>query len=62
MAENIASILKYNRNLLSLNLSGMAIAKERLAIIIAGIRRSMSLVSLNLSGNPFVWECKQEDL
>lgn len=62
MAESIAFFLKYNRKLQSLNLAGFGFGKESFQTLMAAVRRSFTLVSLNLSGNPFIWDYKLEEL
>lgn len=49
-------LIKYNRNLMHLNLSGLGLNKLMADVIIGSLRKTLSLVCLHLSGNPFLRE------
>lgn len=50
--ESICKFIKYNKNLLHLNLENMSINKSMLDQLLASIKRARSLQSIHLSNNP----------
>lgn len=53
-SESLKSFIKYNKNLMHLNLAGCGITLPMFETITEGVRSSMTIVSLNFSANPFL--------
>ena len=53
-AEYIVNLIKYNKCLTHLNLSGLGISKEMAELIIPYLRKTTTLSSIHLSGNPCI--------
>ena len=50
----LVKIIKYSKKLQHLNLENTGLTLEMANVVIAGLRKSMSLQSLHLSNNPFL--------
>lgn len=55
-AENIICLFKYNKKLMHLDLSNTGITKMMFDLIAQNMKKAMSLLSIHLSGNPFIRE------
>ena len=54
MVENLSKFIKYNKNLLHLDLSYTGLDELTLMTIGSTLRRAKSLLSIHLTGNPGV--------
>lgn len=53
-AKDMQSLIKYNYNLVHLNLSGLGITSHMADVIIESLRKTVSLICLHMSGNPCI--------
>ena len=59
---NLSNFIKYNKNLLHLDLSNTGMTEDMLWNIGTAMRRSRSMVALHLSGNPGVTQALKDYL
>ena len=53
-------MLKYNKKLIHLDLSNTGLTPRMFELICSNLKKAMSLLSLHLSGNPFLLEIKDD--